>query len=217
MNSLQTSSGVKDLCNDIGRSDTLPSLDCVELWTTEPVVDTCDYLKDGKEYYIQTPDGRYVVHNAAKSFAFMESVNVKHASKFTATKVGCNTYGLCVNGHCMSRCMACSSYTWDIQTVKFHLTDSKEPYSRWTFNSTGNDGEYNLETDRSFGYLTYKNTSHGYQLTLTPELSNETSFRFVEVPVESSSIEIPEEIILSIGDGEEKSVVVEVVVPADFY
>lgn len=153
--------------------------------TIPPVVDTCDNLKTGKEYYLKTSDGQFAVVEATNKLGFIRRVNPKRASKFTATKVGCNLYGLCVNGFCMSRCMACQSNAGDLQTVKFHLVNSNEAYSRWTFSSAGSKGEYNLKVDGSYGYLTYKKTlSDNIQLTLSTQLSNETKFQFVEVELE---------------------------------
>lgn len=98
------------------------------------------------------------------------------------SKVGCNLYGLCVNGLCMSRCLACRSDTGDLHTVKFHLANSKEPYSRWQFNSVGSNGEYSLKIDGSYGFLVYNTTPRGdSQLTLSTQLSDRTKFQFVEV------------------------------------
>lgn len=145
--------------------------------TPPPVVDKCKNLKEGKQYYLKTADGRFVVRDSAKQLGFVKSV----ASKFTATQVGCNLYGLCVDGFCMSRCDGCKSDTNEGQTVKFHLKNSNEPYSRWTFVPAGSAGVYNLKIDGSFGYLNYKKTSAGdYQVSLSTALSDENKFHFIE-------------------------------------
>ncbi len=152
--------------------------------STKPVVpaDPCENLKNGKQYYLKSSDGRVAVLDTAKQLAFLKPSGATNASKFTATKVGCNLYGLCVDGACMSRCAGCRPDTGDVQSVKFHLTNSNEPYSRWTLVSAGSDGSYNLKIDGDFGYLTFKRTPSGDdQLTLTTTLSNETKFTFVEV------------------------------------
>lgn len=139
-------------------------------------------LKTGKKYYLKTPDGRFAVVDATNQLGFIRHVDTNRASTFTLSKVGKSLFGLCVNGFCMSRCMNCESDTGYLQTIKFHLVNSMEPYSRWTISSAGSNGEYNLKIDGSYGYLTYKKTAYGgYQLTLAAQLSNETTFQLDEV------------------------------------
>lgn len=146
------------------------------------VVDKCENLKEGKEYYLQSADGKFAVLDKVKQLGFMRQVDGKNASKFKGTKLGCNFYGLCVDGFCMSRCQECRPDTGDVQSVKFHATNTNGVYSQWTFISAGSNGESNLKIDGAFGYLTYKATPSGdLQLTLTTQLSNETKFKFIEV------------------------------------
>lgn len=146
------------------------------------VVDKCENLKEGKEYYLKSADGKFAVVDMVKQLGFMKQVDSKNASKFKGTKLGCNLYGLCVDGFCMSRCAGCRPDTGEVQSVKFHATNTNGAYSKWTFVPTGSAGEYNLKIDESFGYLTYKATPSGdLQLTLATQLSNETKFKFIEV------------------------------------
>lgn len=146
------------------------------------VVDKCESLKDGKQYYLQSNDGKFAVIDGAKLLGFVKQTDIKGASRLIAKKLGCNVFGLCSDNRCMSRCMGCPSETGDVQTVRFHLSDSNAPYSQWTLLPIGNNGEFNLKIDGSYGYLTYKKTAKGdYQLTLTTQLSDETKFRFVAV------------------------------------
>lgn len=151
-------------------------------WVKPPVVSKCDNLKDGRQYYLKSADGRFAVVDASKQLGFVKQIAADSACKFTATKVGCNMYGLCVNGFCMSRCMSCHSDTNETQTVKFHVPNTNGAYSRWTFIAAGDGGQYNLQIDGSYGYLTYKKTPKGdFQLSLSTQRSNETKFQFVEV------------------------------------
>lgn len=146
------------------------------------VVDKCENLKDGKQYYLKSADGRFAVVDAKKQLGFVKQVASNGGSKFTATKLGCNLYGLCVDGFCMSRCMGCKPDTGELQSVKFHATNLNGSYSKWTFISAGSDETYNLKIDESYGYLTYTKTPSGdYQLSLSTQLSNETKFQFIEV------------------------------------
>lgn len=146
-----------------------------------PVVDKCENLKNGTQYYLKTADGKFVVVDAFRQLGYILPTGSNTGSKFTATQLGCNLYGLCVDGFCMSRCMGCTSDIGEMQTVKFHLNNSDEPYSRWTFSSAGSDGVYDLKIDEPYGYLAYKKTTSGkYQLGLAKKLSNETKFQFVE-------------------------------------
>lgn len=85
-------------------------------------VPDCGTLKNGKQYYLKSADGRYVVVDVSKKLGFMRDVPSTGASKFTAVKKDCTVYGLCVDGTCMSS--ACPSDTHDFQSVRFQETNS---------------------------------------------------------------------------------------------
>lgn len=160
-------------------ADNLATGGCVK---PSVVVDKCDNLKDGKQYYLKGADGKYAVVDKTTEFGFMKQISSDGASKFTAKKIGCNLYGLCVNGFCMSRCSICKSTTGDKQTTNFHFTNSNRAYSQWKFISTGKSGEFNLKIDSKFGYLTSKKTPSGdYQLSLSTQLTVGAKFQFIEV------------------------------------
>ncbi len=145
----------------------------------------CDdgILEDGKQYYIKTTDGRFVVFDANKNLAFVEKVGINDASRFTAFQKSCNVYGLCVGGFCMSRCEQCSSDVDDFQTVKFFRPNSclDNVVTQFTLtSSTCGNGTYSVQVEGS-NFLTYQQTDNGDQLTLCTDLNNDTLFEFIEV------------------------------------
>lgn len=48
-------------------------------------------------------DDGFVIADATKQLGFTKEITKTSAFKFTALKIGCNVYGLCVDGYCMSR------------------------------------------------------------------------------------------------------------------
>lgn len=145
-------------------------------------VTTCDVLKNGKNVFIKSIDGRYVVLDTTKQLAFIRQTLPSYASQFTVSKKSCNSYGLCVGSACMSRCSQCTSDIGDAQTVKFQLSNSDSALSRWTLTTTDGSvgGPYMLQAD-SNGYLTYKKTTSGEeQLTLSTSLTATSLFNVVE-------------------------------------
>lgn len=152
------------------------------------VVDNCGViLENGKQYYMRQSDFRYAVLDPIKNLAFMRAVPPTNASIFTAIQKSCNLYGFCIGSACMARCHNCASDTGDVQTVRFHVSDTNGPYSQWTLTSRVGEygGPYSLTAEPEYGNLIYKTTLPAYedQLTLavTDQITNFNEFEFVEV------------------------------------
>lgn len=135
-------------------------------------------LQNGKEYYLRSADGRYVVFDANNQLAFVKDYPSSYASRFAVVQKKCNVYGLSVDGKFISR---------DQQTLKFNLANADSVRSQWTVTSADGSaadsqagGPYFLQADAN-GYLTYKSTAAGDQLSLSTTLTPASQFSFVEV------------------------------------
>jgi len=151
-------------------------------------VTTCGALKNGKQYYIKSSDGRFAVLDTTKKLAFVEESNLREATLFTVVEKGCNVYGFCAGGTCMTRCHfysnnRCNSDSGDTQTVKFHVDNADVGWSQWILKSSGSTagGPYYLQPSDYNSYLTSKQTPAGDQLTLSTQISPASLFTFVDL------------------------------------
>lgn len=137
-------------------------------------------LEDGREYYLKTGNGDYVVVRGL--LAYLEQIEQANATKFRAVQWDCNVYGFCITGtgQCMSRCENCVSDTMNYQSVKFHVNDSFRPYSQWTFLINSESGLITLYAEGQFGNVYFNTTPSGAK-QLVLDLNDSLEFEFIKV------------------------------------